>query len=225
MESRTRSLWHLRKDSVWAAMIITVLLLWGAFVAIGKAKRQNEAIKEALAEFKNRQTNTQSAEFERLSGELDSLREEIQRLRGLMWGATSKNQRAIEAIQASHEGSKLPMQPLQVDDSNEGVNDRDLMQQRLEAMEREQNEFVGSLDGTGLIELDERTNELVEAGLQKALQGVPEDVRPEILKLMESDRERIHETMKQAAIQQMMSEAQNREILDSLNLERHNERE
>jgi hypothetical protein len=206
-------------------MIITVLLLWGAFVAIGKAKRQNEAIKEALAEFKNRQTNTQSAEFERLSGELDSLREEIQRLRGLMWGATSKNQRAIEAIQASHEGSKLPMQPLQVDDSNEGVNDRDLMQQRLEAMEREQNEFVGSLDGTGLIELDERTNELVEAGLQKALQGVPEDVRPEILKLMESDRERIHETMKQAAIQQMMSEAQNREILDSLNLERHNERE
>jgi Mg/Co/Ni transporter MgtE len=81
------------------------------------------------------------------------------------------------------------------------------------------------LDGTGLIELDERTNELVEAGLQKALQGVPEDVRPEILKLMESDRERIHETMKQAAIQQMMSEAQNREILDSLNLERHNERE
>jgi hypothetical protein len=142
---------------------------------------------------------------------------------GLLSIRYSVGQRAIESLQASHQGIELPDQRLPIEDFNMDGNEQDLLQERLESLVREQEEFVASLNDAALIELNERTDALIEAGFQKAIRGVPGDVQTEISKLMKSDREKIHQTMKQAAIQQMMSEAQNQESVDSLNLERINE--
>ncbi|MCS1411117.1 MAG: hypothetical protein M2R45_04313 [Verrucomicrobia subdivision 3 bacterium] len=117
--TRPKSLQFNRLDFTWFLLILSVLLLLGAFIVNKEARKQN---KDDIMEGVDAEFGMLDERLEILSGDLKVLREDVQHMRrGLMWGAmgVEKNQRAIEALQARQADNQQPVASEQAETADE----------------------------------------------------------------------------------------------------------
>ena len=67
------SFWNLRMDSVWVAVILTVVMVWGTLMSVSRLKRRIFKEQEAFAEFQRLESETLNGQIASLTARLESL--------------------------------------------------------------------------------------------------------------------------------------------------------
>lgn len=208
MATTKPTLWKTRTDSVWVAMIIIVIMLWGGLASINRIKRQTSELRSEVTEFHEQHAKATDERLALLSTRMDSIEFELKRIRDTIRSIATQGASGPDPVKNQEYGDYSAPQHGDSIPIHDDPHFKALSEAAQESLLARRDQFIATLDEAELDELGDRTKAFVDATIQKTMQTIPNDLHPNVLEELERNREHIHRQLSPVIIQQMMLEHQ-----------------
>ncbi|MCS1409586.1 MAG: hypothetical protein M2R45_02770 [Verrucomicrobia subdivision 3 bacterium] len=197
--------------------LLMILSVVSAFVFFKQGQRDDKRLKREVAAMEMRLANSLNQKLAKATEDLKSLREETEHLRGLMWGATAKNRRAIDKLVEAEKASvewEAARDSVPCCGGDEGLLTEDTQSQLSEAIRSQHavmmksiEDFRASLDEDGLAELESKTNERLETMFAWSMEGLPAEMRGQVNQVLKEHnaKEEMRKSVERSILLQMLS--------------------
>lgn len=245
MTTKKRAWWNPRTDTMWGAIIIVVICMWIALYDFSFVRKQSKEMQKEFAQIQQQHAEMIN-KVNAFSDQMDHVHKALKSFQSSFDESIEKNRKAIESIQANqdhndhnevqsghvhNEDHDANEAPLHLRDSSDlareirneldqrpaGTSPSPEMIARFKVLrERRIDEFHNSMSEEQWVELQERTDEVLDSSFENSLSRMPEEMRDELRPMMEAGKERVRGQIEKSVMMQMMNEVELKKAFDEV---------